>query len=63
MVLWIKVLNESMMNPEHGSECNYSTLTFNGVDLMGERLADEVFWKFYFNPPGSSMHWFLSIPP
>ena len=42
MVLWIKVLNESMMNPEHGSECNYSTLTFNGVDLMGKRLADEV---------------------
>ncbi|WJZ98885.1 hypothetical protein VitviT2T_017378 [Vitis vinifera] len=26
----------------HRSECNYSTLTFNGVDLMGERLADEV---------------------
>ena len=42
MVLWIKVLNESMMNPEYGSECNYSTLTFNGVDLMGKRLADEV---------------------
>ena len=31
-----------MMNPEYGSECNYSTLTFNGVDLMGKRLADEV---------------------
>ncbi|KAJ9689554.1 hypothetical protein PVL29_014973 [Vitis rotundifolia] len=26
----------------HRSECNYSTLTFNGVDLMGERLAKEV---------------------
>ncbi|RZR88370.1 hypothetical protein BHM03_00015940, partial [Ensete ventricosum] len=24
------------------SECNYSTLTFDGVDVMGERLADEV---------------------
>ncbi|CAA6671061.1 unnamed protein product [Spirodela intermedia] len=26
----------------HRSECNYSTLTFDGVDLMGERLAKEV---------------------
>ncbi|XP_043711243.1 uncharacterized protein LOC122660129 [Telopea speciosissima] len=26
----------------HRSECNYSRLTFDGVDLMGERLADEV---------------------
>ena len=25
-----------------GSECNSSTLTFDGVDLMGERLAEEV---------------------
>eukprot|EP00268_Persea_americana_P063821 TRINITY_DN8326_c0_g1_i1.p1 TRINITY_DN8326_c0_g1~~TRINITY_DN8326_c0_g1_i1.p1 ORF type:complete len:438 (+),score=76.66 TRINITY_DN8326_c0_g1_i1:345-1658(+) len=25
-----------------GSECNYSRLTFDGVDLMGERLAEEV---------------------
>lgn len=25
-----------------GSECNCSTLTFDGVDLMGERLAKEV---------------------
>lgn len=25
-----------------GSECNYSTLTFDGVDVMGTRLADEV---------------------
>uniref|UniRef100_A0A2P2LJ72 DUF676 domain-containing protein n=1 Tax=Rhizophora mucronata TaxID=61149 RepID=A0A2P2LJ72_RHIMU len=26
----------------HCSECNYSKLTFDGVDLMGERLAEEV---------------------
>ncbi|XP_050216999.1 uncharacterized protein LOC126667906 isoform X2 [Mercurialis annua] len=26
----------------HCSECNYSKLTFDGVDLMGERLAKEV---------------------
>ncbi|KAJ0985001.1 hypothetical protein J5N97_003357 [Dioscorea zingiberensis] len=26
----------------HRSECNSSILTFDGVDLMGERLADEV---------------------
>ncbi|KAL9685825.1 hypothetical protein QQ045_023279 [Rhodiola kirilowii] len=26
----------------HRSECNYSKKTFDGVDLMGERLADEV---------------------
>lgn len=26
----------------HRSECNSSRLTFDGVDLMGERLADEV---------------------
>ncbi|KAM0874750.1 hypothetical protein ACQ4PT_037284 [Festuca glaucescens] len=26
----------------HRSECNHSTLTFDGVDLMGERLAEEV---------------------
>ncbi|KAM5565611.1 putative lipase ROG1 [Rosa sericea] len=26
----------------HCSECNYSTLTFDGVDVMGERLAEEV---------------------
>ncbi|KAK4753906.1 hypothetical protein SAY87_002010 [Trapa incisa] len=26
----------------HRSECNYSKLTFDGVDLMGERLAEEV---------------------
>ncbi|CAN1329672.1 Putative lipase ROG1, partial [Linum perenne] len=26
----------------HRSECNSSKLTFDGVDLMGERLADEV---------------------
>lgn len=25
-----------------GSERNYSTLTFDGVDVMGERLAEEV---------------------
>lgn len=25
-----------------GSECNSSTMTFNGVDVMGERLAEEV---------------------
>ena len=25
-----------------GSECNSSLLTFDGVDLMGERLAEEV---------------------
>lgn len=25
-----------------GSERNYSRLTFDGVDLMGERLAEEV---------------------
>lgn len=25
-----------------GSECNSLTLTFDGVDLMGERLAEEV---------------------
>ncbi|KAL9685247.1 hypothetical protein QQ045_022695 [Rhodiola kirilowii] len=28
----------------HRSECNYSKKTFDGVDMMGERLADEVFW-------------------
>lgn len=27
----------------HRSECNSSKLTFDGVDLMGERLAAEVF--------------------
>ncbi|KAG4109471.1 hypothetical protein ERO13_1Z049374v2 [Gossypium hirsutum] len=27
---------------EHRSECNYSKLTFDGVDMMGERLAQEV---------------------
>ena len=26
-----------------GSQCNTANLTFDGVDLMGERLADEVF--------------------
>ncbi|KAG4187174.1 hypothetical protein ERO13_A08G086500v2 [Gossypium hirsutum] len=26
----------------HRSECNYSKLTFDGVDMMGERLAQEV---------------------
>ncbi|XP_021893112.1 uncharacterized protein LOC110811051 isoform X2 [Carica papaya] len=26
----------------HRSKCNYSKLTFDGVDLMGERLAEEV---------------------
>uniref|UniRef100_A0ACD5ZFW4 Uncharacterized protein n=1 Tax=Avena sativa TaxID=4498 RepID=A0ACD5ZFW4_AVESA len=26
----------------HRSECNHSTLTYDGVDLMGERLAEEV---------------------
>ncbi|OWM65894.1 hypothetical protein CDL15_Pgr015319 [Punica granatum] len=26
----------------HRSECNYSKLTFDGVDLMGNRLAEEV---------------------
>ncbi|XP_010936210.2 uncharacterized protein [Elaeis guineensis] len=26
----------------HCSECNYSTLTFDGIDVMGERLAEEV---------------------
>lgn len=26
-----------------GSEKNTASLTFDGVDLMGERLADEVF--------------------
>lgn len=26
----------------HRSECNYSNLTYDGVDLMGERLAEEV---------------------
>ncbi|KAM0968493.1 hypothetical protein ACFX2A_017141 [Malus domestica] len=26
----------------HCSECNYSMLTFDGVDVMGERLAEEV---------------------
>uniref|UniRef100_A0A1D1Z3C5 Putative lipase YOR059C n=1 Tax=Anthurium amnicola TaxID=1678845 RepID=A0A1D1Z3C5_9ARAE len=26
----------------HRSQCNYLTLTFDGVDLMGERLAEEV---------------------
>lgn len=25
-----------------GSECNCSMLTFDGVDVMGERLAEEV---------------------
>jgi hypothetical protein len=32
---------------EAGSECNSAMLTFDGVDLMGERLADEVL--FFFN--------------
>lgn len=26
----------------HRSECNYAKLTFDGVDMMGERLAEEV---------------------
>lgn len=36
-----------------GSECNSSTLTFDGVDLMGERLAEEVIMfvkAFNFHP-------------
>ncbi|KAJ8492587.1 hypothetical protein OPV22_014308 [Ensete ventricosum] len=35
----------------HRSECNYSTLTFDGVDVMGERLADEVI-SIVANNPG-----------
>lgn len=32
-----------LLNVQHaGSECNYSMLTFEGVDVMGERLAKEV---------------------
>lgn len=30
-----------------GSESNYSMLTFDGVDVMGSRLADEVCTGFY----------------
>jgi hypothetical protein len=34
---------------ESGSECNSAMLTFDGVDLMGERLADEViFFTFSY---------------
>lgn len=29
----------------HCSECNYSMLTFDGVDRMGERLAKECRWR------------------
>ena len=29
-----------------GSKRNYSTLTLDGVDVMGERLAEEVFHHF-----------------
>lgn len=29
-----------------GSECNSSILTFDGVDVMGERLAEEVGFGF-----------------
>lgn len=25
-----------------GSECNYAMLTFDGIDVMGDRLAEEV---------------------
>ncbi|CAL9116026.1 unnamed protein product [Musa textilis] len=35
----------------HRSQCNYSTLTFDGVDVMGERLADEVI-SIVANNPG-----------
>lgn len=37
------------INTSHaGSECNCSTLTFDGVDRMGERLAEEVFFSLSF---------------
>jgi hypothetical protein len=29
-----------------GSECNSAKLTFDGVDVMGERLAEEVCYGF-----------------
>ncbi|URD74308.1 Putative serine esterase (DUF676) [Musa troglodytarum] len=35
----------------NSSQCNYSTLTFDGVDVMGERLADEVI-SIVANNPG-----------
>jgi len=31
-----------------GSTCNPTNLTFDGVDLMGERLADEVLGSGFF---------------
>lgn len=31
-----------------GSECNYSMLTFDGVDIMGDRLAAEVSLLFSY---------------
>ncbi|KAL4182107.1 hypothetical protein AMTRI_Chr12g240890 [Amborella trichopoda] len=37
---FVKRLPDKVM--VHRSECNYATLTFDGVDRMGERLADEV---------------------
>uniref|UniRef100_A0A2C9VNP3 DUF676 domain-containing protein n=1 Tax=Manihot esculenta TaxID=3983 RepID=A0A2C9VNP3_MANES len=37
---FVKKLPEKVI--VHRSECNYSKLTFDGVDLMGERLAKEV---------------------
>ncbi|KNA08775.1 hypothetical protein SOVF_159660 [Spinacia oleracea] len=37
---FVKQLPDKVM--VHCSQCNTATLTFDGVDLMGERLADEV---------------------
>ena len=35
-------MNCILLMGDAGSECNSSKLTFDGVDVMGERLAEEV---------------------
>ncbi|MFS7986405.1 hypothetical protein Hanom_Chr11g01009961 [Helianthus anomalus] len=44
----------------HCSDCNYATLTFDGVDRMGEILAEEVFATF-FNQRSFNLHLNRSI--
>lgn len=35
-------MKDVLLTCNAGSECNSATLTFDGVDVMGERLAEEV---------------------
>lgn len=41
-VFFLLYLISSLLAAFAGSESNYGTLTFHGVDVMGERLAKEV---------------------